>query len=621
MQRLFRESFVPVTLVLAGLFCVLLYVQYRVEVVSKRVTVIRIAATPETSALDEGGEDVGTEETEPERYSDAASEDPRYRQAAELMDAGKWADAEAAFHELLAARATSQALSDLGVVYIKQGRTALAREQFDLAVHTVPVYPGAYFNRGLLMSREGDFRGAAEQYRQVIRVRPNHFEARYNLGLALLRLDDPKGALEAFTQAAGLTGGERKARAQYGRGLSLRKLGPEREPEAKAAFESAIRLRPAYVAPRIALAEMEPRTPEGTRRGLAYFDEAVRLAPADPSVHFQRALFNSERGNRKAAIDAYRTAIQFNPEYVLAHYNLGILLLAEKHWNDARAQFTWILDRHPDEAEARFNLGRAAYGEKNYQEAISDYRKAIDLKGGDYPEAWLNTGLSHTRTGDDKRAVQAYQEALRLQPDYPEAWYNLGFAHMRAEAWEDAEKAFRTAIRVRPDYYRAWFNLGRVHALQGRNADAADAYRKALAIRPRYQRARINLAVTLSRMGDPRHAVELYEEVLKQDATYAIAWRNVGMAYLDLNDLEAARDAFRRALELEPGDTGAMRHLAQALLALKDTDGAIRVLTEAVDRESADPELRMALGHAYQAAGRLEQAQVEYEKARVLRTP
>ncbi|MDH5527811.1 MAG: tetratricopeptide repeat protein [Nitrospirota bacterium] len=620
LQRIIRESFVPVTMVFAGLFLLLVYSRYQVEVEAERVTVIRVAAATPAASLDLNADDRGvdTGDVSLDRYSNNTTDDPRYRRAAELMDRSQWQEAEDLLREIIAREPTSQALNDLGVLYLKQGRESLARVQFDQAVTMEPVFPGAWFNRGLLLARAGDDAGAAEHYRRVTARNPNHFEAHYNLGLALLRQDDTEGALKAFTTAQNLAGGARKARALYGQGLALRDTGKDRYPEAVEAFQAAIRLSPGYVAPRMELAELEPDTAEGNRRATDYFEQALRLAPTDAVVHFQIGLFHSTRGHRRQSIDAYRKAVQFNPEYRKARYNLGLQLLADDRFGDARAEFQWIVERHPDHAESYFNLGRVAYGEKRYGEAISLYRKAIDLRGGAYPEGWLNTGLTFVRLKDPKRAILAYEEALKIKADYPEAWYNLGFTHMRAEAWEQAEAAFRNAIRYRPDYYRAWFNLGVMFTRQDRLQAAEGSYRNALKINPSYDRARINLALVLSKTNSENEAVTLYREVLDRDSTYATAWRNLGLLLLDLKRPDEARDAFRSLLKLAPDDTDTMRYLSRALIDLNDFDAAIRVLSGAVDHDAADPNLRTALGDAYHAAGREAEAKAEYEKARRL---
>ncbi|MDH4229013.1 MAG: tetratricopeptide repeat protein [Nitrospirota bacterium] len=620
-QRVLRESFVPVTLVLVGLFLVLLYVQYEADVVAERETVIHIAQSAVQDAPDVRGSSLSLAGAGGlERTSSGAntSTDPAYRKLAELMDAGKWNAAEAAVQAILAQGETSEALNDLGVIYRRQGRDALAREQFEKAVRTEPVFLGAHFNRALMLSAAKDLHGAEEAYKRVLEANADHFEARFNLGLLRLQMGDPSGAREMFHSASAATGGERKARALYGEGLALREMGEKRYPEAVSAFEAAIRLRPGYVEPRIGLAELQPTTNEGARTALGYFNDALSLAPSDPVVYFHLAAFHSGRGNTHAAIEAYLKAVQYNPEYQKARYNLGLLLLREKRWGEARTQFNWLLASDASNAEARFNLGRAAYGEKQYAEAADQYRRAIELRDGNYPEAWLNLGTTHARRDDDKAAIQAYQEALNHKNDYPEVWFNLGLAHMRAENWTEAEKAFRLAIRYRPDYSRAWFNLGVMFARQSHHVEAADAYRKALAIQPEYTRARVNLALTLSRMKDIEGAAKLYREALAQDPTYTTAWLNLGLAQLDLKQPGDAVESFRHALKLDPEDTSTMRHLARGLLELHRYDEAVAVLADAIDRNASDPGLRTALANVYQAAGRTSEAQMEREKARRL---
>ena len=57
-------------------------------------------------------------------------------------------------------------------------------------------------------------------------------------------------------------------------------------------------------------------------------------------------------------------------------------------------------------------------------------------------------------------AIQAYQEALRLQPQNAEAHYNLGMVLAEREQCEDAAVQFQEAIAIEPEYAKAHHNLG-----------------------------------------------------------------------------------------------------------------------------------------------------------------
>lgn len=610
--NLFRESFLPVVAVIAGLFLLLVYAQFRAALDASRATVIEIRGG-------EGGPGAAGEDadarSEPE-LAERGSSDPRYREAARLMEAKQWDRAERVYQAILASVRDSEVLNDLGVLSYKRGDREKALSYFDRALKERPVIPAAYFNRGLVRAREGKLTEAVRDYEAFIALRPNHFEAHYNAGIALLRLREQAQAAAYLRKAAGLAAGERKARALTRLGAAYREMGPEFQEDARVAFRAAIRLRPNAFAPRLGLASLEPATPKGRKRAKDMIGQALDLNPSDPSAYFQGGLAYSALGERRAAEDAYRKAVQLSPEHLKARYNLGILLIAGKgDLQEARSQFEWVVKREPNHAEAFFNLGRIAYREKDHDGALREYRRALELRDGDYPEAQLNIGLVQVARKEYDGAAAAYRKAIRLRERYPEAWYNLGLAHLRKKDLREAERAFLRALGQKPAYAQAWFNLGVLYGRQGRDGKAIEAYRKALDIRPDYPAARLNLAVRYAKKERFADAVREYRTLLEQDKTYALAWMNLGLAYRNQGDRANAEEAFRQVLELQPRNGKARLFLGEMLMERGKPAAAVAVLERAVAAETGDAKLRYLLAQALERAGRKEDARVELEKA------
>ena len=70
-------------------------------------------------------------------------------------------------------------------------------------------------------------------------------------------------------------------------------------------------------------------------------------------------------------------AIKIKPDYALAHYNLGIALVAEGKNEEATSHYKMAIKLKPDYDEAHYNLGVTLVAEGNNEEAISHYKMAI----------------------------------------------------------------------------------------------------------------------------------------------------------------------------------------------------------------------------------------------------
>jgi tetratricopeptide (TPR) repeat protein len=608
----FKESFVPVLLVVMALSAVLIFVNFKAVIDADQVVTIKILDESANAKMDDLE---GVAEDDYVQFSEVKSEDPMYQRAMLAIERQQWSEAEQLYQNIIAKQPSSQAYNDLGVVYYQQNQLDKAFAQYTKAIQTEPVYVNAFLNRGLVSAKRGDFKAAIDDYTQVLNKIPHHFQAQFNMGVAYLKTKDYKNAVQSFEKASKQAGGQRKARALYNLGLAYLNSGAEYKEKARKAFTSAIRIRPDYIEARLAMADMTPSTKAGREQALQQIEKVLDLKPDYPPAYFRIAHIYAAAGDKKSAQDTYIKAIQYNPQYTKARYNLGLLYLEGKRWADARAQFEWIREQEPNNAIVHFQLGRSAYGEKDYATALNEYQTALDLKGGNYRKALLNIGIVYKAQKKTDQAIAAYQKLLELDSNYPEAWYNLGLVYMKANQYREAEESFLAATKYNKKYYTAWFNLGVLYTKIEQNDKAIQAYQQALEIKPGYQKAQLNLAVRYAKKNQYSKAIELYKTVLDKDPNYASAWLNIGIAYFKVGRENDAENALLEMLDLEPESVRARQHLAEVYIATNDITQAVSLLQEALDREPKNTSLRMLLSKAYRSEGKIREAKSELEKA------
>lgn len=611
----FRESFIPITLVIVFMFIIVLYVEYRAISGAGKITVIEIEQHQAMLKLDDNFNDAVSEIDS--LISTNRINDPVYVESQKLIHEGRFSDAEKLYKTTLSERQTSETFNDLGVLYYKMGEKVLALAQLNQAIDSQPVYASAFFNRGVVRSSNGDYEGAISDYEKILTHVSGHFEAQYNIGVSYLRLKDFSRAVVAFDKASQLAGGERKSKALYNLGVALRAVGGK-DDQAKKAFDRAIRIKPGYLDARIAIVSLYPDDEISHKKALNEIDKILRLKPSYSRAYFQKGLILSAQNNKLAAEEAYRKAIQYNPEYAKARYNLALLMLSDKRWRMAQEQLEWVLKRNPAHVRSIFNLGRSAYGQKEYDRAIHYYHDAAYHLGDNYPEAFLNIGLSYAAKKDYAKAEEAYKKALDIREEYPEAWYNLGLSFMRQGNDDEAIKSFESALSYSERYYQAWFNIGIIYARQNNVDRSIDAYETAILIQPKYQTARLNLAIQYGRSGQYEKAINLYKNIVDDDPDYSKAWFNLGLAYSKTSQHRMSEMSFLRLLELDPTDARSLRHLAKSLLNQNKVDEGIVMLKHAIDSDPSNARLYRDLARAMTRGGYEEEAQEAMRKSRRL---
>jgi tetratricopeptide (TPR) repeat protein len=112
----------------------------------------------------------------------------------------------------------------------------------------------------------------------------------------------------------------------------------------------------------------------------------------------------------------------------------------------------------PNDAEAYYNRGLAYQLKKEYDKAIADYTKAIEINPND-AEAYNNRGLAYGSKKEYDKAIADYTKAIEINPKYAEAYYNRGLAYFLKKeydkAWEDVYKAQGLGSKVHPEFLNA----------------------------------------------------------------------------------------------------------------------------------------------------------------------
>src|SRR5215213_7303120 len=129
------------------------------------------------------------------------------------------------------------------------------------------------------------------------------------------------------------------------------------------------------------------------------------------------------------------------------------------------------------EREKYFDNARKMTSQGDLKSAASEYRKAIDAAGGDYPEAYNNLGMVFGMMGETKEAISAFKTALKQKEgSYAEAHYNLGIAFIGGGRFEEAIAEFKDSIEQSEGFPEAHYNLAVALTKLGRNEDAAEEF-------------------------------------------------------------------------------------------------------------------------------------------------
>ena len=288
----------------------------------------------------------------------------------------------------------------------------------------------------------------------------------------------------------------------------------------------------------------------------------------------------------------------------------------------------------------------AAQQQGDYQSAIQDYRKALQLRP-DMVEAKVNLGAALSRTGQYDEAISMYESALPSLSFKAPVILNLGLAYYKKGDFANAHSQFEKVHALQPKNLRAvilladtdlrlqkpaetvslmkpfaaenagdmdfQFIYGSALVSTGEKKDGAERLER---VAKAGNRADAYLLAGITRLQANDFELARYDldEALRLNPQFPNIYTLAGTARDKVGDQKAAEPAFREALKIDPDSFEANLYLGAILYKRRDTDEAKTYLDRALKLKPDDPlaryesaMLRSTAGQYQEAASLLEQ--------------
>jgi tetratricopeptide (TPR) repeat protein len=194
------------------------------------------------------------------------------------------------------------------------------------------------------------------------------------------------------------------------------------------------------------------KAPEGDRPAgrTVSAGELHANVPAKARKEFERAGKAAGEGKAQEAVEALRRAIQIHPGYMMAHNDLGTLLLGLGKLDEAADSLRTAAGLDPNAFSPQLNLGIVLVHQQKFAEAAAALDRALSLDGSS-AAARLYAGQAFAALGETERAVRELKAAYHTGgAKYASALFHLGQLHMREGNSELARQAFEAYLKEAP---------------------------------------------------------------------------------------------------------------------------------------------------------------------------
>jgi len=198
-----------------------------------------------------------------------------------------------------------------------------------------------------------------------------------------------------------------------------------------------------------------------TRRQISYWDDNVKL---------------------------WSHAVAVTRNNYVAEDHLGGALLADGQLAAALPHFYRAVAINPDDPDSNLNIGGYEQRQKNLPQAIAQYNKVISatresavVNAGVRAKAFDNMGNCYRELGDLDHARQSFEAAVAADPQLAKAWIGLGLVDQKTGNVGPAIQAYSQAMKLQPTDW-GYLLLARALEQSGDNPAALSAIRQAQSI-------------------------------------------------------------------------------------------------------------------------------------------
>lgn len=216
----------------------------------------------------------------------------------------------------------------------------------------------------------------------------------------------------------------------------------------------------------------------------AFFDQMISLQKVKITVIALLVLilsfFTYQRNDAWASEESiWKDVIAKSPYNARAYGSLGTVYKKRGEHDKAIELFEKSMSLGKAYPEVFLHLGDIYFDRKDYNEAVMYLEAALKIDFSKKVRLGILNKLGRTygKLGENEKAVEAFEEAIRLYPDATVPYNNLGVLYARIGQIDKAIETFQTALKIK-ESKNIYYNLANIYKEKGDTAKAIDAYKK-----------------------------------------------------------------------------------------------------------------------------------------------
>ncbi|SEA44471.1 putative PEP-CTERM system TPR-repeat lipoprotein [Desulfuromusa kysingii] len=401
-------------------------------------------------------------------------------------------------------------------------------------------------------------------------------------------------------------------------------------------FKKALQLDSTAIDPRLNLAKVYLQKKDFVI-AKQYLQEAISIDNKLIEAYYLLASIETRQGNREAALTAYSNIIQVDAKQLQAIYMSGILQMDLGDMAAAQASIDKLLSSFPDRSDGSrlngfllyrqekyeeakialedslkkqqhllsyFFLGLSYYGLENYEIALNQFQKALDLNPS-FERARILVSMTLLKQKRLDDAIIEVQKVLRTNPDNAYAHNILGSAYLADGQYDQGMAELETATDLDPDLADAHLKRGIFHLAKGQGAEGEADLVKAVDAAPEVLNGRLMLVTHYLRQKNYSAAVQSLQDGMDGSKADALLNNYLAAAYFSQKKPVQALAALEKAKQANPDYLTPYFNLASYYASQSNYEKAIAEYYQVISADSKNLRALLGIAALYNVQGKV----------------
>lgn len=204
-----------------------------------------------------------------------------------------------------------------------------------------------------------------------------------------------------------------------------------------------------------------------TAKSLELIEKSLAESPNNTEFLTQFVISAMRSNQAGKAVRAAQSLLNLQPENPEYLYLFGAASLQNNNIQNAESSLVKFLEARPNDSRGCVALGLtyAAQPEK-LTEARIQMQKCLVTDPNNY-EASYQLGLSYKTQGENTKAIEYFEQTVKLAPENASALRDLGAVYLQSGAEPQARIALEKAVVLNPNDADTHFQLSRLYNLTG----------------------------------------------------------------------------------------------------------------------------------------------------------